>query len=196
MAIDFERGDPNAPKGHALLYFRSSLNPEEILGTYVICFPISFDVAKYVPPFLMGQVSGIDPKDMSALAYPPAPEKLDGHSALVKLAASREDDVLFCGTLDPSDVPAGMMAVNDAVRDYNEKYASFAGSAASDETVVEPGTSGTPPTITRAGSPHVWASTASIFSGIRIRRLLQARLSALCHRWRRCRRVSHSSWPP
>ena len=142
MAIDFERGDPNAPKGHALLYFRSSLNPEEILGTYVICFPISFDVAKYVPPFLMGQVSGIDPKDLSALAYPPAPEKLDGHSALVKLAASREDDVLFCGTLDPSDVPAGMMAVNDAVREYNEKYGSFALSAASDETLAEPGTPG------------------------------------------------------
>ncbi len=69
MAVDFERGDPNAPKGHALLYFRSSVNPDEIVGTYVICFPISFDVSKYVPPFLMGQVSGLDE---SMMAFSPS----------------------------------------------------------------------------------------------------------------------------
>ena len=136
MAVDFERGDPNAPKGHALLYFRSSVDPDEIVGTYVICFPISFDVSKYVPPFLMGQVKGLDPKDMSALAYPPAPEKLGGHSALTALAASREDDILFSGTLDPSDVPSAMMAVNDAVRWYNERY------TASRETAVIEDSSG------------------------------------------------------
>ena len=138
MAVDFERGDPNAPKGHALLYFKSSVNPDEIVGTYVICFPISFDVSKYVPPFLMGQVSGLDPKDMSALAYPPAPEKLEGHSALTALAASREDDILFSGTIDPSDVPSAMMAVNDAVRWYNERYASFNEANVMADTSAEP----------------------------------------------------------
>ena len=138
MAVDFEKGDPDAPKGHALLYFRSSVDPDEIVGTYVICFPISFDVSKYVPPFLMGQVSGLDPKDMSALAYPPAPEKLDGHSALVALAEAREDDILFCGTLNPSDVPSAMMAVNDAVREYNERYTAARDAAVVDGPSVEP----------------------------------------------------------
>ena len=138
MAVDFERGDPNAPKGHALLYFKSSVDPDEIVGTYIICFPISFDISKYVPPFLMGQVSGLDPKDMSALAYPPAPEKLEGHSALTALAASREDDILFSGTLNPSDVPSAMMAVNDAVREYNEKYVSFKEAALIDDSSAEP----------------------------------------------------------
>ena len=66
MDITFDRGSSDRPKGHALLYFRSSSDPDQIWVTYLVILPITVDVSKYVPPFLMNQVGEMGPKDLSA----------------------------------------------------------------------------------------------------------------------------------
>ena len=127
MDISFERGSQEEPKGHALLYFLNSSDPDELWASYVVVLPITVDVSKYVPPFLMSQVGELGPQDLRAFAFPPAPERLGGREALDRLAEARNDDVLFGGSINPEDVPTGMMAVNEAVQHYTEVYSNVVG---------------------------------------------------------------------
>ena len=136
MDIVFDRGSAERPKGHALLYFRNSSDPDEVWVTYMVILPISVDVSKYVPPFLMDQVAQMGPKELSAFAFPPAPERLGSYQALQELAAKRDDDILSAGTVNPTDVPSAMMSINEAVRWYAEIYSEvvgIAGAAAEEE---------------------------------------------------------------
>ena len=122
MALNFERGDKERARGHALLYFRNSIDPDEIWATYLVVLPVSVDIAKYVPPFLASQVADIGAKEMSAFAFPPAPEKLGSYEKLTQLAESRDDDVLDGGTTNPADVTSVLYAVNETVREYSQAY--------------------------------------------------------------------------
>ena len=124
MDILFDRGSKDQPKGHALVYFRSSADPEEIWVTYLVVLPIAVDVSKYVPPFLINQVGELGATDLTAFAFPPAPERLGNYSALTELAATRDDDILFAGTLNPSDVPSAMMSVKSAMMRSECSWAS------------------------------------------------------------------------
>ena len=126
MEIIFDKGSEERPKGHALLYFRSASNTEELWASYLVILPIEVDLSKYVPPFLMSQVGDLGPKELSAFAFPPAPEKTEGYKRLEELAALRDDDILFGGTIDPTDVPAAMMSVNEGVQRYAEIYSQQA----------------------------------------------------------------------
>ena len=126
MDLTFDKGNPSAPRGHALLYFRQRGDPDQVWATYVMVLPVSMDVAKYVPPFLMGQMGAVSPRDLSAFAFPPAPEKVDGYEFLDALAELRDDDLLFGGEIDPQDVPGAMMAVGQVVQAYAELYAEAA----------------------------------------------------------------------
>ncbi|MCH7786199.1 MAG: hypothetical protein IIC22_01705 [Chloroflexi bacterium] len=120
MDIVFDKGSAEHPKGHALLYFRNSADPEELWATYLVVLPIMVDVSKYVPPFLMNQLGELGPKDLSAFAFPPAPEEIKDYTFLEKLATAREDDILSGGSINPSDVASAMMIVNEAVQKYAE----------------------------------------------------------------------------
>jgi len=84
-------------------------------------------VSKYVPPFLINQVGDLGATDLTAFAFPPAPERLGTYSALTELAATRDDDILFAGTLNASDVPSAMMSVNEAVQQYADMYTRVMG---------------------------------------------------------------------
>lgn len=123
MSIVFDRGSAERPRGHGLLYFRSSSDPDEIWVTYLVVLPVTVDVSKYVPPFLLNQVGDLTSKDLSAFAFPPAPELLGGYHSLEAMAAARDDDVLFAGSISSSDVPSSMLAVNEAMQEYAEMYA-------------------------------------------------------------------------
>lgn len=141
MDVVFERGTEESAKGHALLYFRNTSNPNEVWGTYMVILPITVDVSKYVPPFLMNQVGEVGPQDLSAFAFPPAPERLESHDMIGRLAEVRDDDILYGGTLDPADVSAAMMAINDAVQKYADMYTQVdgLGLSASDNDIEETG---------------------------------------------------------
>ena len=123
MDMVFDRGSSDSPRGHAFIFFRSSSDPEEVWACYLVMLPINVDVSKYVPPFLMGQVADLSPKDLSAFAFPPVPEKFDGHERLQRLAEVRGDDLLFCGSLNVTNVASMMMRVGEAVQSYADLYA-------------------------------------------------------------------------
>ena len=129
MDIVFEKGDAHKPRGHALLYFTSSIDAHEVWATYMIILPITVDMSKYVPPFLMNQVGDISASDMTAFAFPPAPEKLESHQMLGNIADIRDDDVLFAGSINPSDVSHAMSLVNDAVQEYVKIYSGIVGNS-------------------------------------------------------------------
>ena len=141
MDVVYERGSREAPKGHGLIYFRSSSDYDEVWVTYAVILPISVDVSKYVPPFLMNQLGDVGPKEMSAFAFPPAPEKLSGYGQIESLADTRDDDVLYGGTINPTDVASAMMAISDAVQQYAEAYSTVAGGVAQESPDVLEGSS-------------------------------------------------------
>lgn len=108
-----------------MLYFNGADGPEDIWVTYLVMLPVSVDVSKYVPPFLMNQMGEFGPKDLSAFAFPPAPEPIESLEFLEALADMRGDDLIHAGTYNSSDVPGGMMAVSDAVQSYAELYGKY-----------------------------------------------------------------------
>lgn len=133
MDIKFERGSQDSPKGHAFVYFTSATNPNEVWASYVIMLPIAFDIAKYMPPFLIGQMGDSGIQDMSAFAFPPAPEKLGSIQQLESMADMRQDDILFAGTVNTSDIPSMMMAVGDVVQRYAALYNDLVGQVGADD---------------------------------------------------------------
>ncbi len=118
MAFTFERGSEDNPRGHALIYFQSSQDAGELFATYLVVLPIQVDVSKYVPPFLMNQIGEIGAKELSAFAFPPAPELVSGMDYIESLAKAREDDIIFGGTISTMDVTSLLGTVNDAVGWY------------------------------------------------------------------------------
>ena len=126
MDITFERGSEDAPKGHAFVYFRSSLDPSEVWASYIVMLPITVDVSKYAPPFLMSLIPDGSMQDMSAFAFPPAPEQMNSFEQIQALAEMRDDDVLFAGSFNTSDLPSMMMAAGEAVDKYTELYNAVA----------------------------------------------------------------------
>lgn len=126
MDLIFEKGDATRPRGHALAYFTSSGDPGEIWATYLIVLPITVDVAKYVPPFLMNQMGDLGPKDLSAFAFPPSPERLPDRQHLQQLADLREDDILFGGAVGAGDVSSAMFVINELLQAYAQLYSDTA----------------------------------------------------------------------
>lgn len=121
MILDFEDGSSESPRGHALIYFQDSTK-QRTYASYVILLPITVDVSKYVPPFLMNQVGDIGVGDMSAFAFPPAPEEVDSIDSIKQLASYRDDDLIFGGVCDPEDLPSSMIKINEVVELYLDLY--------------------------------------------------------------------------
>src|SRR5581483_9326116 len=99
MAARFELGDPDRPKGHALLYFQSADGRGEILATYIVVLPIAINPAKYIPPVFAGRMPPA--ASVSATALPPIPETMESIAAVRRLAEFRGDDLLDGGVVEP-----------------------------------------------------------------------------------------------
>ena len=131
MDITFERGDPQHPKGHALLYFRVSTEPDKVYATYVVTLPVKSDLTKYVPPFLAAHLGSLPLSDLSAFAMPPVPEALNSYEELEQLSRLRDDDLVYGDSMFSYDLPRMMEAVTEAVEAYSQLYASQTGGAPS-----------------------------------------------------------------
>ena len=123
MDLTFERGDPLRPKGHALVYFRVSTEPDKVYATYVITLPIKADLAKYVPPFLASSLGGLPLDNFTAFAMPPMPEPVEGHEELERLSRLRDDDLVHASDMFSYDLPRMMEAVTAAVQAYAQLWA-------------------------------------------------------------------------
>lgn len=122
MDLVFERGDASSPRGHALVYFRDTVNPESVAATYLILLPVTVDLQKYVPPFLAGQLPMGSEADLSAFAFPPAPEPVDSYDFLVSVAEARGDDLIFAGSRSLSDATNMMGVIAEILTEYGQRY--------------------------------------------------------------------------
>ena len=129
MAITFDIGDPSAPKGHAIAYFRSGA---DVLATYVLVLPIPMDMGKYLPPLLAsqlgGMMGGVMGEGMGSFAAPPVPEKIDSIDYLRRLANARGDDLIVGGSVAGGDLAASMSEAAEVVQEYNRLYEQSVGS--------------------------------------------------------------------
>ena len=124
MSLEFHRGDPDNPAGHAILYFLNSEDGDSVLATYLIVPPIKIELAKYMPPMFASNVSLSDVDSVSAIPLPPLPEPVDSIIYLEALADSRGDDLILGGSLSPSDVERMLHSTSEAAQDYLQLYNS------------------------------------------------------------------------
>lgn len=125
MDLTFDYGNPQEPRGHALAYFHHLSAPEQLFATYIVVLPIPIDIVKYVPPFLAAQAGGLTQGELSAFAFPPVPEPVEGYSHLLALAQARQDDLLACGGFNPEDVTGTLGRVNDVVQAYAQACGDY-----------------------------------------------------------------------
>jgi hypothetical protein len=129
MDMRFLRGNPQAPKGHAIFIARSSNDPRIILCTYCVVPPMPLSLAKYLPSFLAAQLSPEELHDATNVPVMPIPPMLEEGSTLEHLemlAERRDDDVCDIGTINPKDEGARMQLVAQGCQEYGQLYVNFA----------------------------------------------------------------------
>lgn len=126
MLLAFERGDPKRPRGHAVVYFRSTTDQNTILASYVVVPPISMDFSKFIPPMFAAQLPGILPSGPQVFPLPPVPEKVESMAYVEALAANREDDLIHCGSVDPMDIQRLLTLMTEVASEYGKLYESRA----------------------------------------------------------------------
>jgi hypothetical protein len=122
MQLAFERGDPKRPRGHAVVYFRATNDSNTILASYVVVPPISMDFSKFIPPMFAAQLPGILPTGPQVFPLPPIPEKVESMAFVEALAASREDDLIHCGSVDPMDIQRLLTLMSEVANEYGSLY--------------------------------------------------------------------------
>ena len=141
MNLIFDAGEHEAPKGHALVYFRDRANPERYLVTYLVILPVAIDPSRYVPPAFAGSVPrGLPTVDATAL--PPIPEPVADLDQLKTVAQHRGDDVLDGGTVDTDEVEQLIYTVHEMTQAYEQLYR-----AAADQWAVAPAAEPDPETV-------------------------------------------------
>jgi hypothetical protein len=134
MDLNFERGDSQRPKGHALVYFRVNTEPDKVYATYVVTLPVKSDLSKYVPPFLATHLGNVPLSDFSAFAMPPVPELVDSYQELERLSRLRDDDLVYGDSMFSFDLPRMMEAVTEAVQAYSQLCSSYFNTTPSEDT--------------------------------------------------------------
>ena len=130
MDLAFERGDPLAPKGHALLYFRETDGVGKLYSTYIIVLPIPLDFVKYMPPLLADQLPNVNSRELRVFALPPMPEEAGGQAQLEALAEARGDDLVFGGDFAVGQVQDMLLQVQHLAEEYEHRYQAHIGDAA------------------------------------------------------------------
>lgn len=132
MALTFDIGDADRPKGHAIVYFQSPAT-SELLATYVLILPIPMDIGKYLPPLLAAQLGGMAGEamgeGMGSFAAPPMPEAVESVGFLRDLATLRGDDLVSGGSVVLGDPAAAMHETAEAVQEYQRLYRQYADTA-------------------------------------------------------------------
>jgi hypothetical protein len=123
VQLHFDRGDPQAPRGHAILYAHSGGADGPLLATYCVVLPISFSIGKYLPPMLSGQVPAealAGGAAMSVVPIPPMLEDVPSFAALQQLAERRDDDLCEMGTVFLNDDSQRLNFAAEAAAEYGQ----------------------------------------------------------------------------
>ncbi len=129
--LTFRVGDPDRPRGHALLFFRDADDPDTAWATYLVVAPIQMDLGKYIPAAFATQLAGqLSQAGPSAYPLPPVPEKIEGGLEWLERQASlRGDDLIDGGTLRMTDPLYALQPVNDVGTQYAEACARYVSAA-------------------------------------------------------------------
>jgi len=141
MTIRFLRGDPQAPKGHAIFIARSTADSRKVLATYCVVPPTPLSLAKYLPSFLASQLSQEDLQDATNVPVMPIPPMLEEGSTLEQLeilAERRADDMVDLGPINPRDEGARMQLVAQGCQEYGQFYVSYASTFAKPGAIESP----------------------------------------------------------
>jgi hypothetical protein len=119
--LHFERGDAQAPIGHAFLYFVPR-GADHVLATYIVVPPVPIDLGKYVPPLIASSLaaSGLL-AETTFFPVPPAPEEFE-LTTLRRLAEQRGDDVLQGGEARIVDLTSLIARVAEIGNAYAQAY--------------------------------------------------------------------------
>jgi hypothetical protein len=128
--LSYVLGDPDRPRGHALVFFRNLTDGGQILASYIVVPPVQMDFAKYVPPMFAGQFDQFVAQGPSAFPLPPIPEAVPSLEQLRALASARDDDMIDGGTLDPRDLGRAMAMVSEIAGEYTQAHQRVMESAA------------------------------------------------------------------
>jgi hypothetical protein len=128
MDMRFLRGNPQAPKGHAIFIAKSTSDPRIILCTYCIVPPTPLSLAKYLPSFLAAQLPPEELREAANVNVMPIPPMLEEGSSLEHLqmlADRRDDDLCDIGTINPKDEGARMQRVAEGCQEYGQLYLGY-----------------------------------------------------------------------
>ena len=119
MSINFEIGNSQSPKGHAILYFGSLASG--FSATYVVLLPIKMDMSKYLPPLMAAQL-GSEANDLlmggtDVFAVPPVPEEVTSEEYLKYLAEIRGDDLVWGGEINLTQTQVALQSTSEAVQE-------------------------------------------------------------------------------
>ena len=128
MDMRFLRGNPQAPKGHAIFIARRTNDPRVIYCTYCIVPPTPLSLAKYLPSFLAAQLPPEELREAANVNVMPIPPMLEEGSSLEHLemlADRRDDDLCDIGSINPKDEGARMQRVAEGCQEYGQLYLSY-----------------------------------------------------------------------
>jgi hypothetical protein len=132
MSLQFLRGNPQAPKGHAIFIARSSSDPRTVFCTYCLVPPIPMSLAKYLPPLFAAQIPAEELGDTASVAGMPIPPMLEeafNFEQLKQLAERRDDDLCDIGLVNTRDEVGRMQMANISSQEYAQLYADYVASA-------------------------------------------------------------------
>ncbi len=135
MSIHFLRGNAQAPRGHAILFARSSSNPRTVYCTYCIVPPIPMSLAKYLPPMFAAQISPEDLGEagsaMKGMPIPPMLEEGKSMEQIEQLAERRDDDLCDVGMVSGQDPSARLQMAAMSSEEYGQLYETYISSLGS-----------------------------------------------------------------
>lgn len=126
MGIQFLRGNPQAPRGHAIFIARSRSNSRVVYSTYCLVPPIPMSIAKYLPPLFAAQISSEELQGAENIAGMPIPPMLEEGMSLEQLetlAERRDDDLCDIGSTSTEEVERMQMATMSS-QEYAQLYAT------------------------------------------------------------------------
>lgn len=128
MAMQFLRGNPQAPRGHAIFIARSMSDPGTIFCTYCVVPPIPMSLAKYLPPLFAAQIPAEELQDatnITGMPIPPMLEEAFNLEYLEMLAERRDDDLCDIGRVNARDEMTRMQMATTSGQEYGQLYASY-----------------------------------------------------------------------
>ena len=128
MSLQFELGDADQPRGHAILYARLAGPGERYVATYCVILPISFSIGKFLPPFLGGQIPMEElgqATSSSPMPIPPMLEDVASAESLRFLASQRGDDLCDLGVLLITDDNQRLAFAAEAAQEYARAYSEY-----------------------------------------------------------------------